>query len=583
MQVFRVLINDGEFMHEFKSPITGLRRATSVSILATALGLICSGCEKPAATGIAPQPRAISVVIPDETSRAEEGLATGVAGAWKTEEIGFEVSGRVERVIEPDQDIEGEVNNPDDLDGQPLVVGTELARIASDRYRLAEKSARQRYEAKKIEVNQSIRERINAATAQQKLAQTSYDRMKGLAEQSAAARADLDEAEATWNQANANLAELEASLKSEKATLLSLEAELQQAQRDLADCVLVSSFRGQVARVHVFQGSFVQAGEPVVTVQMMDPIKVEVEVSAARSRTLKYRDIVPVALISNGAAGGSGPARATEPEWLDGFVYMTDTVADPQSRTFTVTLLVRNRKLRRPVPDRLVGETFARATDLWPVDFDFLPGADQVQTMVEERAIQRDEMGAFVWKIENRRVGESITDDNIVMNVRKVRIQPGNVRIPFLGNWMFVPFTFADDSEFDPETDMVVGNLTVDNGDASQFDGQFVLLDQPYWMVRPGDLVRVDLSGSAAPQGILIPVEAVVEKSGRKFVYAVEGDVGEKAEARQIEIKPLQSAREGTAVLVASGTLPPGTKIVAAGVHYIDDGETLLIHEIHRR
>ena len=51
----------------------------------------------------------------------------------------------------------------------------------------------------------------------------------------------------------------------------------------------MGAFAGQVADVDVIPGSVVRRGQPAVTVQMMDPIKVEVEVAAATARRLNER------------------------------------------------------------------------------------------------------------------------------------------------------------------------------------------------------------------------------------------------------------------------------------------------------
>lgn len=557
---------------------------TLLSAIAAGLLAITAGCGNGTVPAPAPQPRAVSVFVIQATPPESANLVTGVAGAWKTEDIGFEVSGRVKWVIEPDQDIESELL---DADGKQILKPTQLAMLASDRYELAVESARaqveialRKEEATKIEVEQSVLAQIASARAETKLAEAEQMRTANLVERKAATEADLDSANARLETARAGLAQYQANLEAKKAELKSRDAEVNQArqtlaeaERDLADCKLFSSFRGQVAQVHVVPGSVVSPGTPAVTVQMMDPIKVEIQLSAAKSRSLSYRDLMPV----------THTDRDGNPQTEEGFVYMSDTAADPQTRTFTVTLLVRNRKIRRPIPARLADKDFARTTDIWRVNYDFVPGANSDQMYVEKRCIQEDDTGSFVWRVGNRNVKQSITEENRVMEVSKVYIEPGEQRIPFLGNWVFRPFTVRPDQEFDPATDIVTGQLTDEDGEPVEFDGEYVFLDTPQWLLRPGDLVQVDLSGEQTQTGLYVPIDAVVEQAGKRYVFVVDGEPGSSVPAKRVEVTGLREMPGGLGVFVpADGTLQPGTKLVAGGVHYIRDGETLLLQEVRK-
>ena len=80
--------------------------------------------------------------------------------------------------------------------------------------------------------------------------------------------------------------------------------------------------------MHVIPGGYVLPGQAVVTVQMMDPLKVDIVVSPATDARINYNDLVRV--------------YAPTGDELKGHVYLKDTFADPATRTFLVTLLVRN-------------------------------------------------------------------------------------------------------------------------------------------------------------------------------------------------------------------------------------------------
>jgi multidrug resistance efflux pump len=60
---------------------------------------------------------------------------TGTVASWKTDQLGFEVAGRVEFVVEPETDIIGHASGR-------TARGTELARLDPTRYELSVESAK---------------------------------------------------------------------------------------------------------------------------------------------------------------------------------------------------------------------------------------------------------------------------------------------------------------------------------------------------------------------------------------------------------------------------------------------------------
>ena len=120
----------------------------------------------------------------------------------------------------------------------------------------------------------------------------------------------------------------------------------------MPDCKLKSPFTGQIARVHVIPGGYVIPGQPVVTVQMMDPMKIQVAVSPDTDKQVKFNDRVRVYLPDS-------------EEFLEGYVYLKDTYADPATRTYLITLLVRNQKTISGIPEELRGKSVATAEKLW--------------------------------------------------------------------------------------------------------------------------------------------------------------------------------------------------------------------------
>ena len=247
----------------------------------------------------------------------------------------MEVSGRIEWVVEPNSEIEGRVTG---ADGNLIVEGTPIARINDERYQLQVKSqesqverATQAIAGVKIQIGRTLPAQVRAAEAEMKRAQTEYERSKRLVAQNAGAQSDVDRDEAALSTATAQIEQLNANINAQQAELASLEAQLLQAkdslrdaERNVEDCTLYSSFRGQIAKVSVVPGSVVTAGQAVATIQMMDPIKVEVEVSAEESRRLRNRQRIPLLVTRENG----------KEEEQDGFLYLVDPVADPMTRTF---------------------------------------------------------------------------------------------------------------------------------------------------------------------------------------------------------------------------------------------------------
>ena len=562
--------------------------------------LFCNGCARRAVEE-SKQPRPVSVRELYETRGQQSQTVTGVAAPWKTEQIGFEVQGRIAWVIEPDRDIERQVLEPDrDIEGQVfdgdreiIVPGTILSHVEDEEFVLNVESAeaglevaKNRLQAAQVNAEKSIPADIVAADAEVELAEVTFKRQEKLSTTNAIAKSEVDESRAKYRTAKARREQLDAKqisanvqVTSEKLKVRQAENDLADAKRQLSDTKLFSSFRGQIAKVHVVPGSVVSPGEPVVTVQMMDPIKVELEVSAAQSRRLQYRDVLPVFLTD----------RYGEIRPASGYVYMIDTAADPRTRTFTLTLLVRNEKTNLPNPNGKT-EAIARTTQLWPANFDFLPGNKEKTFSIEERSIQRDDNGQFIWRAKNRVMNESITDENRLLKVEKVYIKVSDRRIPFLGNWVFRGFEPVEEGTIDPKKDLFVGAITVDEGKPEDFDGDSILMDDERWSLRPGDLVQVDLSGSKnLSAGLFVPMNNVVEKGGKKYIFVVDGNEGDTTTAKQVEVKVSKSGGEfspASAQLriepVDNNSLAPGSKIITGGVHYLQNGDQVRIQSIQR-
>ena len=270
--------------------------------------------------------RAVSVMYLNRSCPVQTQTMTGSVASWKTEQVGFEVAGRVLQVLEPGAEIEGRVL--DQATGAVLSEGTVLARLDDQRYRITAEIAqaaldvaqRQR-DAIQVEIEQSLPARLEAARAEQKLAQGELARTQELVSRNAISRSEFDRVQTTLETATANVAIRQAELAAKQAEHNSAAAQVEQArlrleeaERDREDTILHAPFRGQVAKVHVVAGSYVAVGAPVLTVQMMDPIQIELELSATMSRRFRFGDAIRIVAdgpdwIPGGGVGNRPPHR----------------------------------------------------------------------------------------------------------------------------------------------------------------------------------------------------------------------------------------------------------------------------------
>ncbi len=542
--------------------------------------LVILGCRGADQSPSGKTPRPVSTIRLERSLPKTSKKVAGSVGSWKTEQIGFEVAGRVRWVLEPGENIEGRVF---DVDGEVVTPGTALSQIDAERYSLAVESAGAQVRVAELQqanvqvtLDSGIPADREAAEAELELAQAEYSRNQQLAAQNAVSQADLDRASAELRTARARISTIDAQekqtlaqLNSAIATVKQTEQSLKDAERNLLDTTLYSSFRGQVSEVHVVPGSVVAQGSPVLTIQMMDPIKIEIEISAEQSRDIRKRSRLPVEVTM--------PDGSTQNQ--DGFVYMVDPSADASTRTFTLTLLMLNRKIELPIPDGYQEENVARTSDVWRMDFDFLPDAPEGTYYIERKSIRRDDEGHFVWKCVNAEVGKEVPS---VLEVTKMRIVPGELSIPYLGNWTFQNVTVTEGQDFDPHADLFAGELAPAAGDADQWNGKYLMLDfGGDWMLRPGDLVTVDLSGRVAEPGFYVPMEAIYEESGKRYVFLVSEQDGDST-VRRTEIAVAQESDLAMGSVrqispLPGQELPEGTQIVVGGVHFLQDGQPVRV------
>lgn len=536
-----------------------MRRFWSFAVLLIGL----AGCSKEAELPATRMPRPVSVIKLRQSDPARSLAVTGVVGSWKTEDIGFEVSGRVQSVIEPEQNVSDRPGS----DGQRQL----LAQLDSKRYESAiasadaqiEKLEKQRIAAV-IEEEKVLPAQRAAAVAAQQLAQADFDRAEEAFNKDAIAKSEFDQYTANLTTAKALVVQLDATKEAKAANIASLDAQIQQAQAtlqdaqlDLDDCKLYAPFRAQIAEVHVQPGGTVQRGEPVVTVQMMDPMKIEFEVSAERARQMLYKDTLGVTLTR---LDGSTVRE-------EALIYTTDAVADSSTRTFTITLLLRNRQVSTDLPGDVDPDSLTKTRDLWKCISGIIDESDDY--FIKKDAILSDDQGDYVWKVIDAVDGRS---RGPLLKVEKVRVTEGENEINFLEAWPFIDVVINDPSTFDITKDRVLGKLDLPEG-MENFSGDTVLFERKQWLLRPGDLVKVELIENRMPSGFYVPIDSINENSGQYSVFVVGGSVSE-SKVKEVGV----TIDDGPDTLkriepVGDQTLTEGMKIVLGGVHYLTDDE----------
>jgi multidrug resistance efflux pump len=556
-----------------------MRHRQQISTLVIGLASLAAamtGCQKSVdetATFQKP-PKPVSTMTLRRSTPSFTRFTPATVAPWKAERIGFELTGRVVEVIEPNEMVTANMPTTGN--------GTVLARLDDERLKIALKSieadievARRRLETNRIGIQQRIPASIKTAEAELKLAENELRRSRKLS--SAISRSELDTAQTQASTARLQVTSAKSQLAQAKAEQLTLEAQVRQAQqrmaeaqRNLRNSVLYSSFPGQVAEVHVAPGAFAEAGTPIVSVLMMDPMLVEFEVTAEDSRRYRRGDS-----LSLNATDQNG-----KPILLTGMVYTVDSVADPETRTFTVSLHARNKKVSS---NDTIGETpIARTQSISPLNTGSMVTGDD-RLLVDQNSIHKINGREFVWKITNRMVGQSVSDSDRSLRVERLAVKTVGDPIPFLGKWNFIEIKFDDPSEVDLAKDLITGELHFVSGiSLDDWQGDRVILDNSQWMLRAGDVVNVSLLPDDSAEGFYVPMKAIRKENDQTFVHAIDPSKSE-TQVRRIPVNVANrdsAAGESIQLMIESVSdekLTAGIQVVVGGTHFLKQGDRVRV------
>ncbi|MEM1440882.1 MAG: efflux RND transporter periplasmic adaptor subunit [Verrucomicrobiota bacterium] len=494
-------------------------RATILPLL-TVLLTQCAKQEETAPESARP----VTAIQLEESVPSSALRLTGAIKAWNEEDIAFEVSGRVTYIAEAGTYLLGRWTE----DGTVIQEGDVLARIEPERYEASVKLAK-----------------ADVAGAEARL-KGADDELQKLLSASAAAVS-----QSTIDSTEAEVAGIQAEVEAAAARLT-------QAEMDLKNTELWAPFEAEVSEVFVQAGGYVNPGSPVAHLVMIDPVKIDVTVSAETHRQISDGDFVTVFVDG-------------EPVPFPAAVYQKSTVADPATRTFTVTVIIRNRFVS--------DEREAELSDI-PGIVRLVPLVHRESGDVEGPLFAEEELALypgpndshFVWIVDDPALIESGVDlTKTPFRIRKVPVKLGEQRFNMQGI-----FQFRELKENDQLKRNMFSILGVPE-EIQEKDEAVVILRRREWAMRPGGLVEVEFRGEEYPQGLYVPIRAIAATQDEKrgAVFRIEKGEDGKERARRIEVD--LGGNAGETQLVTSDELKPGDRIAVEGASYLVEGEMVSI------
>ncbi len=547
-----------------------------LTIAVFTISVICSGCSEDLGNQApAVKPRPVTILKLFERDFSRESHLTGSVSLYREEKIGFEVGGRLLAVLDVGKEVLGPAY--DDY-GQLVGSGDLIAKIDDTRYRLQVQALQARLhalikqrDAQRIDVEQVAQANLEAAEARLKdaearltLARQTLDRQQRILAGGAGKQQAVDDAQSNYDsmvarmaQSQSAVAAAQAAIALKRAEMESTEAkideigeDLRRAQEDLEDCDLVAPFSGRITRIHVTQGAVIEAGMPVVTLSLMDPIQVQVAVSADADRRIQTGD--RAILYPKDPVDPDG-----EPAQLNAIVYEKGAVADPDTRTFRIDLMARNERRRV--------EQFAPETKGLPVVTDFLPvvrryRGEEGELFINTASVYLEGGKTYVLRLpgvsfhagaQRSAVGKHLPD--------KVEVILGDHYFSVI-KWNF--------RSLKDSGDLREGDFLVIEPKTEHLDG--LAIGRPQWLLRPGDLVPVQFLLHATPKGLYVPVDAITTIDGKYVVFAVEENIARPKNVSVHEIYHELRRIEGDGIV-------SGVSIIVSGVHYVSDDQPVTI------
>lgn len=501
--------------------------------IVTSTILICTGCDKEPADDVNNiSLRPVTILQLENNDFVREINLTGSVNLYREEKIGFEVSGRILAVEELGKELEGPAYDEND---ELVRAGEIIATMDDTRYRLRVDALQERLNA--------AQQGLKATDAALKLARQTLDRQKGILADGAGKQQAVDDAQSNFDSTIARKAK-------DGAVIREITNNLNRAIEDLEDTRLRAPFSGRITKVYVTQGAVVDAAVPVVTLSLMDPIQVQVEVSADEDRRIQTGD--RAILYPKDPINLEG-----KPAQVNALVYEKGAVADPNTRTFRIDLMARNERRRI--------EQVKPETSGLPLVADFLPvvrrfHGEEGKLYVPIDSIYYENGKHFVLRLPGVSFHPGAKRSAVGKHI------PDKVEVSLDDDYFTViKWNFRSLKE---SSDLQEGDFLALGPRKEHLAG--LAIGRPQWLLRPGDLVPVSFLLHSTTKGLYVPVNAITLFDDKHVVFLVEDN---KAVLREITVH--DSYRELRRI--EGEGIEPGAQVIVGGVHYISDKQPITI------
>lgn len=183
----------------------------------------------------------------------------------------------------------------------------------------------------------------DSAEARLALARANHQRIAQLRERNSATPQELDRAKAELDMADAGVRAARARLDEASASVTAAQAAGRSADASASFATMTAPFDGLVTNRLLEPGNMAAPGTPLLTVETMDGLRLEVQVDAARARAIEVGDAVAVELDGQ-----------DEADTVTGRVVEVARAIDPGTHAFVV-------KIQLPAGTAVRTGTFARA------------------------------------------------------------------------------------------------------------------------------------------------------------------------------------------------------------------------------
>jgi multidrug efflux pump subunit AcrA (membrane-fusion protein) len=484
--------------------------------------------------------------------------------AWKEEDLSFEVPGRIEWVVEKGNDVQGSKNAYTVTHGG----GELIAALVPEEYELKLKAAeanidtaQAKIDASRVNIKEVVSRQLDAAKADMENAEKEFKRFKFLLKKKAISQKIYDKADTTLKKNQAKYNEIKALIIVREAELKGLKANLEQLEQAAADAKLNikrtklrAPYQGKIVDIFANIGANVKAGEKVAKLVVMDPVVIKLNVSPELDRKFHYCQFVNVY-----------PPGTDQP--IPGMVNKKTAIADPNTHTFSLELLVRNRFMfvEKNIPDDLL--KLPEIGGVWPVTRIKLEGKEK--HIVVSDCVYQDDKGDFLWKIQEK---QNMLPGAPVYTVKKERVVLLPGEHDFLGVYKYRILASPGSVK---DADFVATGVP-----ENVKTGEDVILIRKQRMFRPGDLVKVVLSINDLQTGFYIPIKMISSDSLKHWVFKVVRLQNGSSIAKQVFIKPKGLFNDW--VRIESPELKNGAQLVFDGAHFLVPNEKINVKSIEQ-